>query len=140
MYGTLQLHRFEGVFGHAICGPWGCGPPLVALVGYHAFWLLLIVPPTLVASYLIPAEKAVRIGKLLAIAGLGALALLVLEDAVRFLRTARGGEHLFQRCLFRLVTFVDFPLGPIGLAGLTMRRFGLQRICIGGSVPCGDTL
>ena len=145
MYGTLQFHRLEGLLGHAICGPWGCGPPLEALVGYHAFWFLLIVPPALLASSLVPSEQAIRIGSLLAIAGLGALLLVVVEDAVRYLRTARGLEYLFQRILFRLITFVDFPLAPIGLAGLAMRRLGMRRFgrernLIQGSASSEDVL
>ena len=140
MYGTLQLHHFEASFGHAICGPWGCGPPVMALVVYHAFWFLLIVRPAVAVSCLLPAETAIRIGTLLGIAGLGALALLVVADSVRFWRTAQGSEYLLQRGLFRLVTFVEFPLGPLGLAGIAIRQLGQRRIRPALSTPAKDTL
>ena len=46
LLGTLQVHRWEGLLGgHAICGPWGCGPFLSALIGYHGFWLILLLLP-----------------------------------------------------------------------------------------------
>jgi len=140
MYGSLQLHHIEASFGHAICGPWGCGPPTMALVGYHAFWLLLIVPPAMVASFYLPADRAIRIGSILAILGLGALAWVVIADGINFWQTARGSKYLLQRILFRVATFVDFPLGPLGLAGLAMRWLGLRRIRSDYSSPAEETL
>jgi len=140
MYGSLQLFHVEVSFGHSICGPWGCGPTVTALLGYHTFWLLLIVPPAMVASSFLSAERAIRIGKFCAIAGFTALAWVVIADVVSFWQSAHRSEYLLQRGLFRIATFVDFPLVQIGLAGLAVRQMGLRRIRTEHSSTSEDTL
>ncbi len=44
VWGVLQVDRLPGQWGH-VCGPRGCGPPVKALVIWHAFWVMLLVPP-----------------------------------------------------------------------------------------------
>ena len=39
---VLQPARWPDLFGeHSVCGPWGCGPPMSALVAVHGFWLVV---------------------------------------------------------------------------------------------------
>jgi len=140
IYGSLQIHYLEGNFDHAICGPWGCGPPVMALVGCHVFWFLLVAPPALAAGFLLPADRALRIGKFCAIVGLGSLAWVVAADGIRFWQSALSSEFLLQRILFCLATFVELPLGLLGLAGLAIRQLGKRRIRSSDSSPAENTL
>ncbi len=135
LYATLQVHLLEGT--HAICGPWGCGPPVSALVGYHGFWLLLVLPAALIVAKKLPLESAKRVGKVLALAGLAGVIVLVAVDAVKFLQHA-SPQYLLQRCFFRLATFVDFPLVPMALAGWLMRRWANSKEAAQDSTTAAD--
>src|SRR5262245_30063099 len=42
VFGTLPLDLGE----HDLCGPWGCLPPIQALISLHAFWVLVLLPAT----------------------------------------------------------------------------------------------
>ena len=44
LYAVLNVRQVESLNVHAICGTWGCGPPLSALISWHGFWLLLVAP------------------------------------------------------------------------------------------------
>jgi len=112
----------------------------MALVGYHAFWILLIVPLAIVANLFLTTDQAIRIGKLFAIAGFGPLAWVVVTDVISFCQAARGCDYLLQRGLFRLVTFVEFPWGAFGSAGIVLWQMGRRRTRPEDSEPAEDTL
>lgn len=124
LFGTLQIHRASGLMGHAICGPWGCGPPLAALVGYHAFWLVLILPVAMIAGRRLSGRTVHVLGKTLVAIGLVGAVVLLAVDGVQFWQSSGKPQYLLQRGLFRLVTFVDIPLMQLGLAGWLLRRTG----------------
>jgi hypothetical protein len=42
--GTLSIASLPGDWGNSICGAWGCGPPLQALVACHASWVVVLIP------------------------------------------------------------------------------------------------
>ena len=44
IYGVLLLADTETPFSCAMCGPWGCFPPLEALVAWHTGWLMVLTP------------------------------------------------------------------------------------------------
>lgn len=126
MFTTLQVHRFEGWFGHAICGPWGCGPPVSALLGYHGFWLLLLLLPVWFLKRRWDTVTLARLGTGLCwIAGIGIIVLLFV-DGWQFWQREAMRRYLGQRCLFRLATFVDFPLVQLVLIGLYLKGWGLR--------------
>ena len=119
LFGALQIHRVSGWSGHSICGPWGCGPPIEALLSYHGFWLVLLLPAGIVAGRTLPPTEAARWGAALAIAAIVGIVTLAAVDAARWLSLAHDDAHryLVQRCFFRLATFVDFPLVQLAVAG-----------------------
>jgi len=120
-FGTLQVHRLEDVLGHAICGPWGCGPPVSALVGYHGFWLLLLLPLGWLMKSRLTGARAQQLGTWLCVAAVaGIIALLVAEGW----NNRAAHQYLLQWCFFRIATFVDFPLMQLGLLGLWLRSKG----------------
>ena len=48
MFVGLQIQQLD--LGHWLCGQWGCGPPVAAVLGMHVFWLAVILPPSIMAS------------------------------------------------------------------------------------------
>ena len=44
LFGSLSVANLPGDWGHGICGPWGCGPPMQALVACHFAWLVVLAP------------------------------------------------------------------------------------------------
>ena len=120
LYGTLQIHHVSDYFGHAICGAWGCGPPVAALAGYHLFWIVLLLPLAEFARRRLPASTSHRVGQaLLLIAGLG-IVLLVLLDGIEYFRQVQEERYIWQRAFFRVATFVELPLVPLSLSGLLL--------------------
>lgn len=121
LFGSLQAHQWEGLFGHANCGPGECGPPVAALMGYHGFWLLVLLLPAWLFKQQASAAMASRVGLGLALIAVVGVALLLAIDAGEYWHVERMRPYLLQRLLFRVATFVDFPLVQLGLIGLWLR-------------------
>ncbi len=122
LFGTLQVYRWQGLLGHAICGPWGCGPPVSALIGYHSFWLLLLVLPAWWLQLQLSSATLQRLGTGLTLVAAVGIVLLLAVDSWQFWSRASMRVYIVQRCLFRLATFIDFPLVQFGLIGLWLRN------------------
>ncbi len=120
LYGVLQVRQVESLNVHGICGPWGCGPPVSALISWHGFWLLLVVPVVGLTVRRCSATWLWRIG--LAVTGVGLLALVAIAiwQALTWLPQVSEGQptYFVQRYLFMVITLVDVPVIPITLAGL----------------------
>lgn len=117
LFGILQVHQFEGLFGHAVCGPWGCGPPVSALVGYHGFWFLLLLPITAILKHRLPSANSRSLGfGCVLLSAVGLVSLLLIDG----LNNSAAENYPLQWCAFRVATFVDLPLVQIGLAGIWM--------------------
>ena len=106
--GVLQLQRLpDAAFGqHSVCGPWGCGAPLPALLACHGFWAVLIAPAAVLAGMYLPAVWVRRLGFGLAAAGVcGLIAVVGWEAATWLPEVLPSQRHFFvQRCRFQLPT------------------------------------
>ena len=129
--GVLQLRSLPtaSLGGHDVCGPWGCGPPLPALLACHGFWLVLMGPPAVVAAWRLPSKWVWRLGFGLASAGLCGLVAVAAWEAATWLPQASSWQRQYigQRYLFALITFVDAPIVQslaIGTGLCLMRRSG----------------
>jgi hypothetical protein len=74
LFGVLALQYLpDRFFGeHSVCGPWGCGSPLPALLACHGFWLVLFAPATIFAARRLGPRAVCRVGAtLVALAGVG---------------------------------------------------------------------
>lgn len=140
LFGVLRIHLLEARLGHAICGPWGCGPPLAGLISYHGFCLLFVLPLAVLFSQHLSPANARRIGVVVTTIAVAAITLLVVVDAVNYLQHPTGQKYVLQRCLFRLATYADFPLIPMGLAGLVLWRVGARKVHQTDSAPVVDPL
>ena len=80
LFGVLSLQYLpDRFFGeHSVCGPWGCGAPLPALLACHGFWLVLFAPATVYAARQLKPQTVWRLGAgLVSLAGLGLVAVAV---------------------------------------------------------------
>jgi len=123
LMGVLQLTHLPGDWGHAICGPWGCGPRLQSLVACHAFWFVVVIP-------LAGVPLRFWTPRALKCLGLGLMALglwgFVGVGIWQFL-SEWPAEYVVQRYLFLLATLVEFPIVPVTLAGAWCWTVGARR-------------
>jgi hypothetical protein len=129
LYGLLSLHRLTADWGHDICGPWGCGPPLQALIGWHGFWFVAASLPVALAVRTWPKKRQWWIGLGLVATGLiGVLAIVGVQCFAAYQAVSQGQPaYLIQRCLFNLATFVNVPLVPMILAGAVLMISGRTK-------------
>lgn len=129
LWGSLQIHRYDLNLGHSVCGSWGCGPPIEALIGYHGFWTLIILPIAAGVGAFVPAAISRKVGwAVLGISVLGTVG-YVAWDVISY--AMRSGDYhvLMQRGLFTLITTVDIPMLPTILAGgILTFWFGRERV------------
>lgn len=118
LFGSVQIYRLDLNLGHSICGAWGCGPPVEALIGYHSFWLVLIVPIATLTGLVLPVRFQRYLGWALLVGGLLAAATYVVRDGLWYHEKSGSWEHVTQRAWFALVTGVDHPMFQVAIAGL----------------------
>ena len=127
LFATLQLQFLpSSVLGScSVCGPWGCGPPLSVLLACHAFWMVLIAPPSLIAARRLRPQTACALGLALASAAiLGLIVVGVWEDATWWPQASEWGRrYVVHRYLFAVVTLTDCAAA----GGARRRRRGLVR-------------
>ena len=120
LWGVLQLRRFGDAAAHSFCGPWGCGPPTLALLGVHGFWTAVLVPAAVLSARRVSRRTAVR-GAAAAVAiGLAGTAAHVGWDLWASLDPVTGlkRRYVAQRMLFAAMNQTDVPLLPLAAAGV----------------------
>lgn len=125
--GALQMHRWHGLIGQGLCGPWGCAAAPEALLGYHLFLLVTFAPTaTLACRALAPVLRRPLAWGLLLVGtgGAGALAGQAAHEWRRDVTDARLRAYTAQRAGFVVATSPDVPVIPIGLSGLCCLAFG----------------
>jgi hypothetical protein len=126
---TLPGDLGEALFGHSLCGPWGCLPPLQGLVAWHGVLVLLFVPLVLWAVW---SWSPVRLWALgVGLAGLGLLGLGVVagrEVLTCWVTSPAQRPYTLQHILFAVATLGDVPLVQVTLAGLICWLVGRRRL------------
>ncbi len=122
LYGVVQIGIASEHGGHAhggisVCGPWGCGPPVAALVGWHGFWLLLVAPPIGLLIRTWPSPRLRTLGVAVTVVGVLTLIGIGLWETVAL---SGHRSYLVQRFLFSVVTLTDVPVMPVTLAGIAL--------------------
>src|SRR5262245_53731775 len=121
-YGVLSLRLLPGDYTHQFCGPWGCLPPLQALVAMHGFWIVVVAPPTAwaIRTYQPRARRVIGFSLM----ALGALGIGIVVAWESWTWTHRYGaawrNYLPQRLLAATITTTDAPLLEILAAGIAV--------------------
>jgi len=121
-WATLQISTIKLPGTHAVCGPWGCGPPSEALVACHGAWLVLLAPLAWMATRRLSMEQLwwLALG-LVIFGGVGIMTVVAHERLTWFADASEWHRAYFwQRCGFRVVTMTDVPLLQALLLGLWM--------------------
>jgi len=142
LYGVLQLQYVSLGIGHALCGAWGCGPPVAPLIAAHGFWLILLVPPSVkVCRHLKPAQIQL-IGWSLLMLGLSGFAVVGLWEIVSTLpHWLPRVPHLSvsdypPRFLLSVVTLVEVPMIQVTLISLILLTTAQSRtLATNSSLP-----
>ena len=144
-FGVLALERLPGDYAHDYCGPWGCLPPLQALVAMHGFWLMLMVPPTAWLLGHVSPGRLCLAGATAFWVGAFGLAVVMGRGLLGWL-DATGGLHHYaiQRMLYVAVTATDLPFGQAALMGIVLwltgrRRMRVERVRLPEQVATRET-
>ncbi|HEX4070814.1 MAG TPA: hypothetical protein VHX68_06575 [Planctomycetaceae bacterium] len=132
LFATLQLQFLpsSALGNHSVCGPWGCGPPLSVLLACHAFWMVLIAPPSLIAARRLRPQTVCALGlALVSAAILGLIAVGVWEAATWWPQASEWGRpYVVHRYLFAVFTLTDAPLLEALAVGGGVWFVGLKRL------------
>jgi hypothetical protein len=132
LWGALSIARLPGDWGHGVCGPWGCGPPLQALLACHLSWLVVLLPLAGVLRLWLPCRQQRVLGMIVLVAGcVGLGGLVAYELTTWWPAVSEWQRHFFwQRIGFVIATQVDLPVIELILTGvclLTGARSGRIR-------------
>lgn len=128
--GVLRLADIEADLGEeALCGPWGCLPPLQALLAIHGFWFMAISPFAVQAIRAGAPSQLATSGRLLIGGALAGLALAAAAIAWRDHDHFRGEapHHLLPHVGIEIITMVDLPFFQVLAAGLALRIAGRRK-------------
>ena len=109
---TLSIGQVQANWGHGICGPWGCGPPLQALVACHLSWFVVLVPLATIIQNKIPDTVAQLLGSMLIAFGLLGIVGMIAYELFTWWPSATEIQrrYLWQRLGFSIVTQIDLPV------------------------------
>jgi hypothetical protein len=118
-FGALALASLPGDFGHSLCGPWGCFPPIQALAAMHLFWVVVLLPLMGWGLAKGQSHQLRRAGGLLFFGAVLAIVAVTGRDLLSWLPTVPPEFQVYwpRRVLYTLVTQSDVPLVQLLLAG-----------------------
>lgn len=129
---ALSIRDLPGDWGHSICGAWGCGPPLQALLACHFAWLVVLAPSAalLVRSARMPDQILRRLGVVLCVAATVFVTAVVIYQRVAWWPSANEWQREFfwHRCGFVLATTVDLPVAQVLLVGVYLTLGGRTQM------------
>ncbi len=129
MAGVLKLQSLSGSWSHVICGPWGCGPPLEAVVTCHLVWGLLLTPLVMgLISRQTPAALRL-VGAIAAAAGIAGLVTVgIWVGAVWFPQVSSYQRpYVLQKYAYTLACLIDVPIVQLIVSGGILFAVGRRR-------------
>lgn len=126
---VLSVRDVQGEWDHAVCGVWGCSPPLAAVASCQGVWGLVLLPILIWVNRSF-SKRVVRISAntLLAVSLTAFLAIVVYEYFHWFSFVSPTSRNYFGHRL-ALATFsqVDFPIVLLSLSGFWLRYCSLPK-------------
>lgn len=121
LFGTLQLQFLPISQEHGICGAWGCGPPVSALLACHLGWLVSLAGPAWLAGRILSTSWLIVLARAGLILGVGGLMGVALHEALVWWPQATDWSRPYwpQRYFFELATLVDAPILQVLLISAT---------------------
>lgn len=120
---VLSFREIQGEWDHAVCGVWGCSPPLAAVAACQGVWGLILFPISHWVSHRY-SERVTRITALtvLGIAIIAFVIIVVYEIFHWYLFVAPANRKYFgHRIALATLTQVDFPVVMLLLLGMYLR-------------------
>jgi hypothetical protein len=120
IWAALKIAMVQTPWDHALCGVWGCGPTLPAVLSCHLAWLIAIVPLAMMGRSILPSHWCWRLGVATSVLVVAVVLGVVAREAATWLPevTEWHRRYFAQRCLFVIATWVDVPVIQLGLVGL----------------------
>lgn len=102
-------------------------PPLQALLALHAFWLVVLAPPVVLAARLLRARYLLLIGLGVTLLALASLTYILYAEVFRWCQEyPELSRHWSRRLLFVVLTQADLPGLQLLLAGLVFLVAGIK--------------
>jgi hypothetical protein len=123
---TLSIARLPGDWGHGVCGPWGCGPPLQALAACHLSWLVVLLPLAGVSQTWLSRRQQRVLGIVGIMSGFVGMIGIATHEYCTWWPAVNEWQRGFfwQRVGFVIATWVDLPLVELILVGLLLLTLG----------------
>ena len=120
MLGVLSLRALPLESEHSICGPWGCGPPVPALLACHGFWAVNLGALLVIGHGRLPRPQFRLVSRWAVGIGIAGLIGVAVWEGVTWWPDASDHvrHYALQRYGFRLATQIDFPIVETSLAGV----------------------
>jgi len=120
---VLSLREIQGDWDHAVCGVWGCSPPLAAVFACQGVWGLILFP----ILHWVSDRYSARVTRITSLTVLGvaiiAFAIIVIYEIFHWFRfvTPVNRKYFGHRIALATLTQVDFPVVMLLLSGLYLR-------------------
>lgn len=128
LWGVLQISRLPLPGTHGVCGVWGCGPPVQALIACHGGWLVTLTPVACMVPVRLTGRQSRRSGWGLMFVSFLGVASVGLYEALTWLPEAsewvRG--YFLHRWAFCVITMTDVPLLEAGFLGMVFQSLGSE--------------
>jgi len=132
LYASLSLAEVRSSWSGIICGPWGCTAPLEAVVSCHLSWLIVMASALWFANrnHLLNSQRWQWIIKTWLAFGLLGVTFLTLRE-LSSIDWQFDTPFLLQRIGLRIIGFIDMPVIPSLVAGISClihRRWQTHRV------------
>ncbi len=139
---VLSIRNMTGEWDHAVCGVWGCSPPLAAVASCQGVWALVLLPILLWSDRTL-SRRVVRItaNTLLVVSLTGLFAIVVYEyfHWFRFVKP-EFQKHFGHRLMLSTFTQVDFPVVILFLSGIWLRWCSMPKIASSETETASDEI
>ena len=117
--GTLSISNWPGDWGHSVCGAWGCGPPLQALVACHVAWLVVLIPPAFIARRFVTPKTLKLAAAATLLFAITCVLVIATHQYLTWLAQSSEWQRPFycHRVGFVVLTTVELPI--LELAGVS---------------------